>query len=159
MVSLQIQNKQPLRQYWRLWQKNSGQQFSTTISAMWFRAVHDIYQTNEWLHRVYLRDTPRVKPATKVYDLAPHDIMPESARHFSRDTFRGSAHAEDRSATRNFHVAFYSTRKHLDAVTTYFYYIVTESLGLLHPSGTPNPGFVTLHGLPAALTLEKVPVG
>jgi hypothetical protein len=56
-VRPRIQRKQPAHEWWRIRQNISGQQLSTTIHAMWFRAVHDIIPINERLYRIRLRGT------------------------------------------------------------------------------------------------------
>jgi hypothetical protein len=53
-----IQRKQPEHRWRRIWQNIKGKHLTTTIRALWFRAVHDIIPTNERLCRIRLSDIP-----------------------------------------------------------------------------------------------------
>jgi hypothetical protein len=79
------------------------------------------------------------------------DVMPGSARHLALGTFPNLTHVKDRLTARTFHVACIPC-------TPYCHYMVTESRGLLITLRTPDAGFAGLHPLPAALTVQNVPV-
>jgi hypothetical protein len=69
-----IQRKQPAHHWWRIWQNISGQHLSTTIHAMWFRAVQDIIPTNERLYRIRLLVTPTSRTCNQT-DTTLHRVM------------------------------------------------------------------------------------
>ena len=69
-----IQRKQPAHPWGRIWQNISRQPLSTTIRAMWFRAVHDIIPNNARLYSIRLRDTPLCSTCGQT-DTTLHRVM------------------------------------------------------------------------------------
>lgn len=122
-----------------------------------------VVQGSTWHHsyqRTALQNTPTwhlhvPNVQSDGHHLSRGCVMPGSSRHLALDTFPDSTHAKDRPAERTFHVATIPRTAHLPAAATQCHYLVTESRGLLLPSGTPDTGFAGLHRLPAALTLEN----
>jgi hypothetical protein len=57
-VMPRIQRKHPAHRWERICQNIIGQHLSTSIRAVWFRAVHDIFPTNERQYSIGLRDIP-----------------------------------------------------------------------------------------------------
>jgi hypothetical protein len=68
-----IQRNQPEHPWRRIWQNIRGKHLTTTIHAMWFRAVH-IIPRNERLYRIRLSDTPMC-PACNQTDTTLHRVM------------------------------------------------------------------------------------
>ena len=115
-----IQRKKPAHPWGRIWQNISRQHLSTTIRAVWFRAVHGMtlfLMTHVCI--VYACVTPRcIRHVVKRTPPFTGWCRARVRGTLDLDTFPASADAPVRSAALTFHVAANSGDAYLAAATT-----------------------------------------